>query len=345
MLLTDGARPSGACSTRSRVPAVHRRQLDPAVIDLCAHGSLAEVAELASRAVLEALGEHPKAVLLHLSRVTGGPDAAALEVLASGGAEVRAWPGVPIGVVCPDGGLAHRLSEFRDSRHLVIASHRSTVLAQLADGPSLDTVHATVVPAARSTSAMRQLVARTLLDWGCASQIGATTVVVNELVTSAMLQSDGDLQVMVARCGQRLRIEVRDTAGAGRQPGGAGAQRPGGRGMLLVAALAHSWGVLSTPDEGRIVWAVLAPESAHGGGGRMAAWASRQGDLLHVPEPSRAGRGRDVGSVSRWWLLPPRAHVNGRGCGLFEQATRMASPASPARLSQSAERQGGSVLA
>jgi hypothetical protein len=115
--------------------------------------------------------------------------------------------------------------------------------------------------------------------------------------------------------------------------------------MLLVAALAHSWGVLSTPDEGRIVWAVLAPESAHGGGGRMAAWASRQGDLLHVPEPSRAGRGRDVGSVSRWWLLPPRAHVNGRGCGLFEQATRMASPASPARLSQSAERQGGSVLA
>lgn len=216
MLLTDGARPSGACSTRSRVPAVHRRQLDPAVIDLCAHGSLAEVAELASRAVLEALGEHPKAVLLHLSRVTGGPDAAALEVLASGGAEVRAWPGVPIGVVCPDGGLAHRLSEFRDSRHLVIASHRSTVLAQLADGPSLDTVHATVVPAARSTSAMRQLVARTLLDWGCASQIGATTVVVNELVTSAMLQSDGDLQVMVARCGQRLRIEVRDTAGAGR---------------------------------------------------------------------------------------------------------------------------------
>lgn len=95
-------------------------------------------------------------------------------------------------------------------------------------------------------------------------------LVLSELVTNAVrVPVPGDRMVGVRiECrgrGEFLRLEVSD-AGAGRP----GVQRPGeldekGRGLLLVEALAHRWGV----DErragiGKTVWAeLLAPGADH----------------------------------------------------------------------------------
>jgi len=273
---------------------VRRSPADGDVVDLRVRGRLGDVAECAYRAILAALAERPAAVVCDLSRVWGAPDADALAVLASAGTEVRDWPGVPIGLVCADRALRYQLAQLPDSRHLIIAHRRSGVLAQLRGISRPDTVQELLAPSARSARAARQLVARTLLDWGCGSQIGVATVVVNELVTSAMLRADGDLEVSVARCEHRIRVAVRDDGGDRSPPETAGRPRPAGRGLLLAAALAQSWGVQATAGGGRVVWVVLAAEPAVGLRGRAAAWLpGPSGPMGLVEEPAEelAGAG------------------------------------------------------
>lgn len=111
----------------------------------------------------------------------------------------------------------------------------------------------------------------------------------SELVTNAVRVSvPGDRQVGVRiECrgrGEFLRLEVSD-AGAGRpevrQPG---ALDRGGRGLLLVEALAHRWGV----DErragiGKTVWAeLLAPGADFTPESRIAAVSVRPGQCVRA---------------------------------------------------------------
>ncbi|QNE74936.1 ATP-binding protein [Streptomyces finlayi] len=91
-------------------------------------------------------------------------------------------------------------------------------------------------------------------------------LVLSELVTNALrVPAPGDrmvgVRIVCTGKGERLRLEVSD-AGAGRPE----VQRAGeldatGRGLLLVEALAHRWGVDERPAGiGKTVWAeLLAP--------------------------------------------------------------------------------------
>ena len=212
-------------------------------------------------------------------------------------------------MVCPTVRLREGIARHPDSRYLVIAERRRQVLAGLARRPRATVVQTSLPPVARSARAARDLVARTLLDWGCGPQIGGATLVVSELVTHAMQYADSDLLVTVARCGAQVRISVamRNRTNA-QLMGGVDPARISHRGLMLVAAVSESWGVLPTSDGGKVVWAVLAanPPSARTrlGGGRTAATARPR-------RPSQAGRG-------------PR---RGR-CGLRPRCDTMAAPTS-----------------
>ena len=240
-------------------------------------GPLDEVAEQAHRSILHALADDFSAVLCDLSGVTGFPAPEATALLASVGSEVRQWPGTPVGLVCPAVRLRQSLGRHPDSRYLVLAERRRQALAALARQPRATIVRASLPPVARSARAARDLVARTLLDWGWGPQIGSATLVVSELVTHAMLDADSELWVTISRCGSQLRLAVRDTnrttypASRGRT-----LRALTHRGLMLVAAVSESWGVLPTSGGGKVVWAVLAanPSSARAArppGGRCGA--------------------------------------------------------------------------
>jgi hypothetical protein len=220
-------------------------------------GPLDEIAEAAHRALLHALAEDVTAVLCDLSEATGPPEAEATALLASVGSEVRQWPGTPVGMVCPAVSLREGLGRHPDSHYLLIAERRRQVLARLARQPRSTVVQASLPPVARSARGARDLVARALLDWGCGPQIGGATLVVSELVTHAMLYADSDLLVTVARCGSQLRVSVRDANRTNPQLAELDPARIGHRGLMLVAAVSESWGVLPTRDGGKVVWAVL----------------------------------------------------------------------------------------
>jgi anti-sigma regulatory factor (Ser/Thr protein kinase) len=84
----------------------------------------------------------------------------------------------------------------------------------------------------------------------------AAQLVVSELATNAVIHAGTPFSVTVALNGSAIRISVRDWNGT---PPILRSPRPAsrsGRGLLLVDAIAHDWGVEDDP-EGKIVWADL----------------------------------------------------------------------------------------
>jgi anti-sigma regulatory factor (Ser/Thr protein kinase) len=227
------------------------------VLVLDVRGRLAEVAEPAYLSVLLGLAEEPAAVLCDVSGVTGPVDHESVALLASLGAEVEQWPGVPIAVVCPDPQLREALAARPDSRHLVVEPEREPVLARLLAGRPASMVRMSLEPHPRSAGAARELVAQACDRWGMSSITASATLVVSELVTNALPHAGSNVGLSVARCGRRLRVAVRDASSERPQPQPVELSRPRGRGLLLVAAVADAWGVLPAGDGGKVVWAVL----------------------------------------------------------------------------------------
>ena len=239
---------------RAQGPVTTRRIGSFILVDAC--GALDDVAEPAYQAALRAAAEEPAGVICDLTGVVGGSPASATRLLASLGSEVRQWPGTAIAIACPGAKRRHALARAPEGQHLVLAEHRAVLLAQLGRRAAPEVVRADLTPSARLVRTARDLTTRALLDWGCPHPIGAATLIVSELVNNAILHARTDLTVSVARWGDLVRLAVHDAT----------PERPvrrheptqvTGRGMLLVAALSQSWGVLPASGGGKVVWAVL----------------------------------------------------------------------------------------
>ncbi len=89
----------------------------------------------------------------------------------------------------------------------------------------------------------------------CKSASDALTLITSELITNAVEHAGGPVGLAIERYGDTFRIEVRDRGGRSApavQPADDWAED--GRGLLLVEAMAHTWGV-RTEVLGITVWA------------------------------------------------------------------------------------------
>ena len=87
-------------------------------------------------------------------------------------------------------------------------------------------------------------------------------VIVSELVTNAVQAATTDLRVDLEIVDRIVRLAVTDAAsGMPSVSGPAATDQPYGRGLAIVAALSHDWGVLPTGaaggPAGKTVWARL----------------------------------------------------------------------------------------
>ncbi|WP_165969067.1 ATP-binding protein [Actinomadura sp. KC06] len=102
----------------------------------------------------------------------------------------------------------------------------------------------------------RRFLAGRFAGWGIADDFDGR-LIVSELVTNALVHGDGPIVLRVVqdeRDGLPV-IEVRDD-GDGRPVIRAENHTAiGGRGLLMVAGLAHSWGTRSLPEGGKVAWA------------------------------------------------------------------------------------------
>ncbi|WP_228978810.1 ATP-binding protein [Streptomyces sp. DH12] len=120
-------------------------------------------------------------------------------------------------------------------------------------------------PTRRGARLARLLTSAQLAAWGLPSESAAQ--IVAELAANARAHGrvpgrDFRLDLAVERGGTCLRIAVTDTRGD-RLPPDPGAVTPpapdseGGRGLLIVEALADRWGVTAGPVPRKTVWAEL----------------------------------------------------------------------------------------
>ena len=133
-----------------------------------------------------------------------------------------------------------------------------------------------VEPAPQAVPAARRLIAKTAASWQVPLSDDALRDVelcASELLTNGIEHTQAACRVTVARTGERLRVEVWDSSLRLPDSDDAEDTDTGGRGLLLVRALAHSWGW--TPQgAGKAVWFESAADvqlAARLPGGAVAA--------------------------------------------------------------------------
>ena len=251
---TSPSRRSGATGLVRADPVIVGHRSGISVLDV--HGALPAVAGAAREAVLARWARCPGAVVCDLSAVTGPFETGAIALLASLGAEVRQWPGIPIGFVCPDRTLGEPLAGAAEGQHLLLRYDRASMWAALAGREASSTVSAVLAPEPASARAAREMVGDACTDWGAEAQIPTAALVTSELVSNAVVHAGTLMEVSFSRCGGQLRLAVRDDNPRAPAPSVVGSEDSHGRGLLLIAALCTSWGVVPT-STGKVVWAVL----------------------------------------------------------------------------------------
>ncbi|MFJ9817351.1 SpoIIE family protein phosphatase [Streptomyces sp. NPDC101151] len=101
---------------------------------------------------------------------------------------------------------------------------------------------------------VRNEATRRVAEWGLGDELAMTTeLIVSELVTNAVRYADSPIRLRLLR-DARLTCEVADASSTAPRLRHARSTDEGGRGLFLVAQLAHRWGARYT-DEGKIIWA------------------------------------------------------------------------------------------
>ncbi|MET7903949.1 SpoIIE family protein phosphatase [Streptomyces sp. NPDC005355] len=104
----------------------------------------------------------------------------------------------------------------------------------------------------------RRFTARTLRSWGVTEELDVALLITSELVTNALVHTQGEVHLHLTLTADRLRIAVSDRSPrAPVKPATMDWESTGGRGLLLVDAVSQSWG--SVPlSGGKQVWAEIA---------------------------------------------------------------------------------------
>ena len=121
-----------------------------------------------------------------------------------------------------------------------------------------DAVVAVLPPRAASATRARELVTAQCASWGLSSLCDDVALVVTELVANAIRHAGTDIEICIAPIEAGVRLEVRDGSTRPLRPRAALSSDEGGRGLLLVDALATRYGVEGEPG-GKRVWVELTP--------------------------------------------------------------------------------------
>ncbi len=100
----------------------------------------------------------------------------------------------------------------------------------------------------------RRFTARTLRSWNVTQQTDSVLLIVSELVTNALVHTQGEVRLDLTLAGERLRVAVSDSSPrAPVKPTSVDWEVTGGRGLLLVEAVSSSWGAVPLSG-GKQVW-------------------------------------------------------------------------------------------
>ncbi|WP_107052360.1 ATP-binding protein [Streptomyces sp. NRRL F-4474] len=125
----------------------------------------------------------------------------------------------------------------------------------------------------------REFAAETLHAWGVTCRHGEVLLCVSELAANALLHGvlpGRGYRLRMLRYEGTVRVEVHDSGGGRPRLGRGDRSAEGGRGLLLVAAVADRWAVVARVPPGKAVWCEFAV-GAGGEGGEVRAGGPSDG--------------------------------------------------------------------
>ncbi|WP_229074123.1 ATP-binding protein [Actinoplanes sp. DH11] len=216
---------------------------------------LADVVSLREK-LLKCLAEQPDALLIDLADLEVDQPLA-LSVFTVVLRQAARWPGTPVLLCAPTPdtrkllitGAYQRLPLFDDlvSAHEHLGDDRLT----------MPMISEDLLPVSGSTRHARNVATEACLRWDLPDLIAPASLIATELVANVVDHAHTMMTLRVSLRPRFLHLAVWDGS-----PDPPAPQRPGqpqatsGRGLLLVDAVAHSWGWLPT-ESGKVVWAAL----------------------------------------------------------------------------------------
>jgi hypothetical protein len=179
-------------------------------------------------------------------------DASALSLFADVARETADWPAGPPMVSWPEGDLAAwGPVDFPVTNGQTLPSYSET-----------EVLSADFEPVTGAARKARELVTEGCARWDLPTVAGPACIVATELVNNVVAHAHTPMTVRfgLGHDGQAVHLSVRDHGAGLPKPGGPiSMSASGGRGLLLVEAVAARWGTSALPD-GKLVWAVVPPD-------------------------------------------------------------------------------------
>ncbi|MFE6522627.1 SpoIIE family protein phosphatase [Streptomyces sp. NPDC057794] len=168
----------------------------------------------------------------------------------------------------------------------------------------------------------RRFSARTLRSWGVVAEADSVLLVVSELVTNALVHTQGAVRLDLTLAADRLRVTVNDSSPrAPAKPVVVDWESTGGRGLFLVEAMSAAWGSVPVGG-GKQVWSeivVSRPEAEAEPGPGSGPEAEPEPGRQAPPRPRARERfgawGWGTGRARGGNRAPERDDVPGRARG------------------------------
>ena len=205
-------------------------------------------------ALLDVLAGQPKAVVVDVGQLdVAEPEA--VSVLRNVHRDTARWPAAHL-TLCgsPDASLWQGVGWS-------VQPDSSRAFAELGTPDHDHRMSLDLEPRLGVARQSRELITEACARWKRPELTGSACIVATEMVNNVVAHARTSMVVLLATHGDGMSVAVRDRSGT--LPlftGGPVAPTAyGGRGMLLIDSVASHWGTLVLPD-GKVVWALLAPE-------------------------------------------------------------------------------------
>lgn len=214
---------------------------------------MADAAEARAR-LFKCLAEQPDALFVDLTGLSVA-DPLALAVFSAVNRQAARWPGIPVLYCGPNPAVRDMLANGAYRRLPVAASVVVARAKVRADGNSLPSLIDEFLPMAGAARQARNVATEACLRWELPELVAPASVIAGELVTNVVDHANTMATLRISLRRRYVTIGVRDGSTDGPRLITPGAY--GGRGLMLVDAMARSWGWLPV-DGGKVVWASLS---------------------------------------------------------------------------------------
>ena len=219
---------------------------------------MGDVARLHNR-LLKCLAEQPDSLLIRLDELYVD-EPLSLAVFTAIARQAARWPGTPV-LLCGPPPATRRLLRAPAYRRIPTFASATAAQAHLGEQKRmLPSLSDELIPVAGAARHARDLATDACLRWELSHLIAPASHITSELVSNVVDHAHTMMTVRLSLRPRYLNIAVRD--GSPEEPSPLPPEQPPphvakGRGLLLVAAMANSWGCMPTVN-GKVMWASLA---------------------------------------------------------------------------------------